>query len=85
MFNKKGKRKIIVEGNTYYWSVKGCYHCPCCPLKVDVSIFSDEKYLFEIMTEEFITKYNTSTVTPAIVREIILEYTHNLLNMKRVN
>ena len=85
MFSKKGKRKIIVGGNTYYWSVKGNF-CPCCLVKVEAGIFSEKKYLFGItIGEEYTTKYNTQRVTPAIVRDIILEYTHNLLNMKRVN
>ena len=53
---------------------------------MNLNIFSEEKYLFEIVIgDEYTTKYNTSDVTPAIVRDIILEYTHNLLNMKRVN
>ena len=81
MFSKKGKRKIVVDGNTYFWSVKGNF-CPYCPVKVDVSIFSENKYLFGITTEEYVIKYNAEIVTPAIVREIILEYTHNLLERR---
>jgi len=73
MFSKKGKRKIVIEGNTYYWGVNGDnYCCPYCPNNMNLSIFSEEKYLFGMsISEEYATKYNTQIVTPAIVREII--------------
>ena len=44
MFSKKGKRKIVVDENIYYWGVKDNGCCSFCNLAMTLNVFSEDKY-----------------------------------------
>ena len=46
MFAKKGKRKIVVDGETYHWCVTVDQDTGIEPMTL--SVFSDQKYLFGV-------------------------------------
>jgi hypothetical protein len=90
MFRKKGKRKIIVNGKTYYWCVKVDKDTDIEPIHLHV--FTEDKYLCgqnfyhgKIRTifydkAEYPHIINTTIfeeppeITPSIVHACILEH-----------
>jgi len=88
MYSRKGKRKIVINGEIYYWCAKWAdewyYNYYIEDAYMELSVFSETQFLFKVDIDEKHTKteydllgnnvfVGESPVTPAIVREMILE------------
>ncbi|GEM_PF-4218658 len=84
MFSKKGKRKIVVNDNTYYWSVA---KEPDMEIDLLVHVWSEEGYLCRHYVEYADKRWeaignggykmvlgDAPKITPAMVEKIILKY-----------
>lgn len=89
LYSKKGKRKITVNGEIYYWCVTVDKDTGIEP--IFLRVFSDSKYLFSAQFEyenkrwEYISEHTSlygrtlilgeaPQITPRIVRECIMSH-----------